>query len=121
MLVGTAEVPVKRERIAMPPVLDSGSFATKGTIVATGSSPAYYYESTSWDAAEKNARIEAALSLYVRIRGLEGHIPGQDVQTLVIATDVVLRNVQTIARAIDSKTGERTVFVRVPCETTQGP
>ena len=113
MLVGTATVDFSRRMMPPPDHANPVDFAEKGFIIAMGGSPKYHKEVSSWLEAERNARIEAALSLNAQVKSYEGNIPGLGVKTIVIATDVLMKNVKIVGRSLDGKTGEHMVFVRV--------
>jgi len=113
MLLGTNKLSLKRRPKPSPAIPQPSDFERNGFMVLVGSSTRYRYEASSWKDAERNARVEAAVTLNLKIRSIEAHASEQDMQTVVLETDAVIRNLQTVARAIDPVTGERIVLVRV--------
>lgn len=111
-LVGTKQIGAMRKLIPSPRIRDPDYYLKEETIVGMGISPQYHYETSSWEEAERNARIELAFSSDASIRSLEASIPPHDVQTTVVSTDVVLREIQSVARAIDPVTNVRIIVVR---------
>lgn len=113
MLVGRKKIEVDRIHVLPPPELNPGEFRVQGSIVTLAGSPQYHQEDSSWKEAERNARIEAALALNAKIRSVEGHLADQSIKTVIVETDVRIRNLQTVARTINASTGEHIVIVRV--------
>lgn len=108
MLVGTAEFSVDTTRIPAP--ADDHSLEAD-LAVAEGSAPIYFYPSSSWQEAERKARLELALGANAEIKGIGVNRDDEQFKMAVFKTAVRLEAVQTVSRRWDVKNG--VVKVRV--------
>lgn len=85
----------------------------KGYIYGVGESEEYYYESSSWNKAEKNAYMAVARSFHVKVKGLEKQTSTehQDIRTEDMS--VHLNGIEIIARWRDLKNKIFYVLARV--------
>ncbi len=83
-------------------------------IYAEGAAPEYFYESSSWQAAEKHALFNLARSVRLSLESLQKStgLSGQEIRNEEIA--VALRNVQVVRRWADTRRGLFYVLVRMP-------
>jgi hypothetical protein len=86
---------------------------------AVGVSEPYYYESSSWQEAERNARLELARSLRLQVRSRQRLLAGTATGPQYDAVwdesvTVMLRGVRVMGRWMDSGTGIYMVLVRTP-------
>ena len=90
------------------------------SIYAEGVAPLYYYESSSWESAEKNALFNLARSIKVSMEALQkmNGGAGQEIKNEQIT--VTLRNVQVVRRWRDIRRGLCYVLVRMPMTETGG-
>lgn len=84
-----------------------------GCSYAVGVAPAYYYEMSSWDEAERNARLNLARTIRVKVGALQ-QMAVQDQALQREQLSVVLMNTQTVARWRDAQEGIFYVLVRMP-------
>jgi hypothetical protein len=84
-----------------------------GFAYAIGVAPAYYYEMSSWDEAERNARLNLARTISVKVGALQ-QMAVQDQALQREQVSVVLRNAQTVARWVDPREGIYYVLVQKP-------
>ena len=68
---------------------------------AVGVSRLYFHEESSWMAAEQSARLEMARGVLSRVQSLLRMHDGRIENVIVSETDVVLNNVQFVARWLD--------------------
>ena len=108
MLVGTSALPVDTARIKSPP---DENPAVGGAPVAEGEAPLYYYAASSWQEAERKARLELALGANAEIKGLGVSRGDDQFKAAVFKTKVQLYNVQTVRRRWDARNGVVKVWV----------
>jgi hypothetical protein len=84
-----------------------------GCSYAVGVAPAYYYEMSSWDEAERNARLNLARTIRIKVGAIQ-QMAVQDQALQREQLSVVLRNAQTVARWVDPREGIYYVLVRKP-------
>lgn len=85
----------------------------RGCIYDEGVAPGYFYESSSWQSAEKKARFNLARDLRSTVEALEklNNGSGQDISNEDISAE--LRNIQVVRRWRDVKDGLCYVLVRM--------
>lgn len=108
VLVALSEVQIDRTRIQSPGKISEISAHNQAV---SGSAPIYLHESSSWNEAEYNARIELAISLSSEIKAVDQKQNDRIVKTIVTKTNVILSKVQTIHRRIDRENGIVQVWV----------
>jgi hypothetical protein len=84
-----------------------------GYIYAVGLAPAYHYEMSSWDEAERNSRVNLARAVRVTMAGVQN----MGIQEHALEREqlsVVLANVQALARWRDLQERVYYVLVRMP-------
>jgi hypothetical protein len=84
------------------------------TIFAVGQSEEYYYETSSWETAERVARIALGRQVKIGVSGLQKltDIEGQDIRNSVFSTE--LHDVSVVARWRDLKKKIFYVLVSMP-------
>lgn len=82
-------------------------------IYAEGVAPTYFYESSSWETAERRARLNLARSVKVNLKSLQKleDRSGQDIRNEDVTAE--LRNVQVVHRWVDAKRGLYYVLLRM--------
>lgn len=86
----------------------------KDYIYAEGVAPRYFYESSSWESAEKRARFNLARSVNVKVQSIqkiEGR-RGEDIRNEEITAEI--RDIEVVYRWVDRKRGLYYVLVRMP-------
>jgi len=68
-------------------------------LYAIGVSPIYFREVSSWLQAEKDARLQLALSLGIRIKTMEKQLNESYQEITQYSVDQILKNVKVVARA----------------------
>ncbi len=81
---------------------------------AVGLAPEYYYETSSWQEAERAARLSLARTVHTNIRSLQkiGGREGQEIRNE--ETSVVLERLQVVARWRDVRQKIFYVLIRMP-------
>ncbi len=111
MLAATDEITVEKDLASSPPLPDPADFVEPGKYVGVGAAPGYFYEVSSWNEAERLARIDAAKSIFSQVKGLDLNINDLGLNAIQLETDVTLMVDQTIRRIYDPVTEQRWVFV----------
>jgi len=98
-----------REAPAWAESLPQGS----GYVYAIGIAPQFFYESSSWESAEKKARFNLARSIKVTVQSLQksNHASGQDIRNEEVSAELV--NVEVVHRWRDVSRGLYYVLVRM--------
>lgn len=113
MLVATGELEAKQKKTHAHGFPDMEDYQCPGCLTGLGMGQLYLYESSSWEEAERSARIELALGSMVRQKSLDKRTESLSNTTISLETDVLLQNVQTVARGVDPVTGSKIVVVRM--------
>lgn len=84
-----------------------------GYIYAEGVAPEYFYESSSWQSAEKKARFNLARDVKITVQSLtmQNSNSGEDIRNDVVSAE--LRNIQVVHRWRDAVEGLYYVLVRM--------
>lgn len=90
----------------------------KGFLYATGQSQRGVYEVNSWLMAEREARVELAMSLKAKVRGLNKKIDAWSEGVFTSGTDITLEGIQIVERWYDPDTKMCHVLARVPLKTS---
>lgn len=101
VLIATADIDVDKTLQNAPPL----ELDCSGCNIAQSSAPIYYHYSSSWIEAERDARIELAVSTAADLSGCSLYRDDNMFSTSIIKTDIILSSVQTIHRRIDSENG----------------
>lgn len=93
---------------------------TGGFIYAEGVAPQYFYESSSWETAEKRAIFNLARSVKLSMEALQkmNGVSGQEIRNEEIS--VTLRDVQVVHRWLDSADELYYVLVKMPAVPSGG-
>jgi len=83
---------------------------------AVGTCGSYYYESHSWQEAERRARIQLAFTRWTSLKRLSRTTGRADHQVTVEGTDVSLTGLQVVARWVDLEQGAFFVLSRCRAE-----
>ena len=87
---------------------------TSGFIYSVGLSPKYYYEKSSWQEAEKSARINLAKQKRIKIMSLQKSTRDYAEEIKNTEIDITLSNIDILERWIDLKKGIFYVLMRAP-------
>lgn len=113
VLVATGATEVDNELVPSPSVeaarkcLRDKNFMTCGSGICKTS----YYQSLSWQEAERAARVEAAFIHHSVVNHLQQVLDGQMVNVTVNKTDVRIADYRTVGRALDAENKQVWVFV----------
>ena len=93
---------------------------TDGFIFAEGVAPQYFYESSSWETAEKRALFNLARSVKLSMEALQkmNGVSGQEIRNEEIS--VALNDVQVVHRWMDSANGLYYVLLKMPAVPSGG-
>lgn len=85
-----------------------------GYVYAEGVAPQYFYESSSWEAAEKRARFNLARNIKVTLETMQkvNDQSGQEIRSEEVSED--LRDIEVVYRWRDAAYGLYYVLIRMP-------
>jgi hypothetical protein len=85
-----------------------------GYVYAEGVAPQYFYESSSWEAAEKRARFNLARNMKVTLETMQkvGDRSGQEIRSEEVSEE--LRDIEVVYRWRDAAYGLYYVLIRMP-------
>ncbi len=82
-------------------------------IYAEGVAPEFFYESSSWQSAEKRARFNLARDMKITVQSLTKQNPtsGEDIRNDIVSAE--LRDIEVVHRWRDTKNGLYYVLIRI--------
>jgi len=116
VLVSTEDIPISNEPRApgLRPKWVNRLPKEDGCIYATGQCARGMYSANSWLMAERNARIELAMSVETKLQGMSKRLGYWSNGTFISEVDVVLDGIQIVKRWYDSEMKVCHVLARVP-------
>ena len=85
-------------------------------LYALGSAPKYYYQTSSWEQATKNALVDLTHQISTNIKSLYKFEGDNVYKTVIEEGEVILRNWRIAARKYDPQNRTYNVLVRMPIE-----
>lgn len=111
VLITLAPVDVDRNLVPSPDNA-AGSRSDPGFSATSGEAEAYFFEISSWQEAERAARMQAAFEISTQRRDVAILIDDRRIETTAEGTNAWLQSLRTVSRRIDPQTGCRQVRIQ---------